>query len=155
MTTHNSTTKLSNSKGFTLVETLVALSLSVLIVLGTTQVFINGLRHINGVRAQALLTSDAGYMVQMIRNELFGADGITVNSPDSVDIEQGSDTQTFSITNGQLMLDGITPITREGVTVTNLLFEEVGRSLRIQFTLTSGPRTNKTFSGTTTLALRN
>jgi prepilin-type N-terminal cleavage/methylation domain-containing protein len=136
--------------GFTLIETIVALSLSVLIVLGATQIFIEGLGHIRGVRAQALLTSDAGYMVQVIRNELFQAEGFSDVSADSVNI--GGKIVTFS-DDERLTLDG-TPITRVGVRVTSLAFTQVGESLRIQFTLNSGPRTNKTFIGQTTLALR-
>jgi hypothetical protein len=143
----------AGEQGFTLVETILALSLGVLIVLGTTQIFIEGLSHIRGVRAQALLTSDAGYMVQMIRNELFGAESFSASS-DTVDIVSGGDARTFSRSDdNRLTLDDAF-VTREGVVVTSLVFTDVGESLRIQFTLNSGPRTNKTFTGQNTLALR-
>lgn len=156
MTTHKGATRQTHPQwGFTLVETLVALSLSTFIVLGVSLIFIEGLGHIRGVRAQALLTSDAGYMVQMIRNELLGADSIAVNPSNAgeVDIVQDGIVHTVALTDGRALLDGES-ITREGVIVSDLSFEKVGQSLRIQFMLTSGLRTNKTFIGQTTLALR-
>jgi hypothetical protein len=95
-------------------------------------------------------------MVQMIRNELLGADSVAVNAsdPSQVTIERSGATKTITIADDRVMLDD-TVITREGIIVTHFFFTEVGNSLRLEFTLDSGPRTNKTFTGQTTLAYRN
>jgi len=151
MTTSNTQPK--TTAGFTLIETLVALSLSVFIVMSVSQIFIEGIQHVYGVRAQALLTSDAGYMVQVIRNELFSADSVSVPNTSTVALVQGGTPRTLTVVDERLVFDG-EHITRDGVRVTNLVFTQVGESVRIQFTLYSGPRTNKTLSGQTTLAFR-
>ena len=155
MKIYNKNLRTKGTKGFTLIETIVALSLSVMIIMGAVQVFVQGLSHVRGVRAQALLTSESGYMVQVIRNELLGADSASVNPMDSseVSILRTSDTSTFSVNDGRLEQDGV-PVTNNSVTVSTLAFTEVGHSLRIQFTLWSGARTDKTFVGQTTIALR-
>jgi type II secretory pathway pseudopilin PulG len=155
MTDHNAQRAMGTTEGFTLIETIVALSLGMLIVLGATQIFIEGLSHVRGVRAQALLTSDAGYMVQMIRHELLGADSVSVNlaDPCDVDMTRGGTTRTLALLGERVFIAG-DPVTHEGASVTSLACTEVGQSLRIEFTLSSGPRTNKTFTGQTTLALR-
>ena len=60
-------------KGFTLIETIVALSVSLIVIFGMTNVFISGIRHIHAVKADTLLSTNVSYMLQTLGYEIHRA----------------------------------------------------------------------------------
>ena len=122
--------------GFTLVETIVALALSTMIVVGMTQAFLFGIRHMQMVRSEARVAANATHLVQAVGREVQRAISISIE-----DIASSSVTLSGLGGSVEIDLDGHTvmfgdePVTTSDVRVTSLEFTKVGESLRMEFTI--------------------
>lgn len=123
-----------SSQGFSLIETLVALAVSMIIVIGMTQVFISGIRHMQTVRADTRVAANAAYLAQTVGREVQRASSIenVTASSSVVLIRPDGSTNTVSL-DGQTAKLSSESITTAEVRVTSLEFTKVGESLRMEF----------------------
>ena len=151
------------TRGFTLIEMLVAMSVGLLIAITVTAVAISGLRYARTARALERLHSNAFYITDSIGNYIkqsaaFSVDTVTnklvVSLPDLT-------SRTISRSGTQICVDTTTPpvcsgqiITSSDVQVTSFNVISATNSVRISFTL-QAVSTGNTFSAVTTLARRN
>ena len=139
-------------RGFTLIETIITLVLSValtVLVVGTMIAGLNGIyktRELERLHANAVVLSDAvSYWVR--RGESFDVPDpatLVITLPDA-------STKTIAYAGGAITVEG-TPVTTSDIVVSSVEFTELTRSVRFSFTLVSD---EETFSATSSAALRN
>lgn len=154
-------------QGFTLIEVLIALSLSAGVAVMMLLVLMPGLRHVKEIRESERLHAEANQAVDLIgfavksgtQIEVSGTETLAITLPDSSE-------KTLHRIGSRLFMTipaGDYPITSDNVLLTQLIFEEYAsstcaacraRSVRMSFTLTSLDG-RRSISGTTTVSLRN
>ena len=123
-----------SSEGFSLVETLVALAVSMIIVIGMTQVFISGIRHMQTVRADTRVAANAAYLAQTVGREVQRAEVIqNVTGSPSVTLTRPDGSVRTIALDGETAKVESEAVTTTEVRVTSLEFTKVGESLRMEF----------------------
>ena len=126
--------KRGSSEGFSLIETLVALAVSMIIVLGMTQVFLSGIRHMQTVRADMRVAANATYLAQTVGREVQRASVIqNVTGSPSVTLTRSDGSVRTIALDGETAKVESEAVTTTEVRVTSLEFTKVGESLRMEF----------------------
>lgn len=145
--------KKAGNRGFTIVEVLIAIAVSLIIVGALIEVTFQGLKYIRQVKswerlqanANLVMDSTAYWVKQASRLETTGSK-LEITLPDL-------SKKTIEKSGSRINFDG-TPFTTGDVNVTALTFVPLAHSVRIAFTL-QAPDTGRTLSVTTTVARRN
>jgi prepilin-type N-terminal cleavage/methylation domain-containing protein len=140
--------------GFTLIEMVIAITISVAITSLIVLVVAQGLRNIRVVKGWENLHSNAAFLVDVTTHWVKKGKDLEAPLPSELLITLPDfSTKSIKKTGDQITVDGRT-ITTDKVKVTNLNFTPLTNSVRIDFTLEE-KTTTKTLSITTTVAQRN
>lgn len=144
-----------NIRGFTLIETIVALAVSMIVVVGMAQVFTVGLRHIYTVRTDAHLAANVSQMAEFFSREVHRSSEVLVHSPEDVSIFHHDGTvMSVTFPGGTLILNGNEALTDSKVRVTSFSAAKVGDSLSIQFAMEAGSSALRSHEGQVTFTPR-
>lgn len=141
-------------KGFTLIETIVALSVSLIVVLGMSNVFLVGVQHIQAVKTDTVLTTNVAYVIQVLSHEIHKAKEITLIGPTQATIHHHDGSTVDLSLNGSLVMLGGSQITTSDISVTTLTLAKIGESLQLIFTFEAGTSVKRMFNGQTTFTPR-
>lgn len=123
-----------NRRGFTLIETVVALAVSMIVVVGMAHVFTVGLRHIYVVRSDAQLAANISYVAEFFSKEVHRSAGVVVYSSDSVGIVHHDGVVVdVSLDSETLTLNSAEALTDSKVRVTSFSASKIGDSLAMEF----------------------
>lgn len=145
-----------NQSGVTLVETMVSISIGVLITTMVIAITVGGLQHMQDLRNEARLHSNAIFLTDTLTYwvkkgivlEVSGSD------PSSLSITLPDDSTAVMRKDEASILLNDTPITTDDIEVRELIFVPLAHSVQMSFTL-GIPDSDKTFSATTSVAQRN
>jgi len=142
------------NSGFTLIETLVALGLGVLVatILGTTMVL--GINSIKGIQQKERLHSDALVFTETLQYWIKRSSELTVVSPTELQVLLPNAYTKIIEKNGDDIFVNGALLTTDGIKVSNLKFVKISNSIRVAFTFTS-EESDDFFSATTTITQRN
>lgn len=144
-----------HKNGFTLIEIIVALSISTLILLAVTQTMLLGISKTRYIRQEETLHSNIMYMLNTIRHGVRNAEMLTPISSTEVVIRYSDyTTETLLFDGTHFTLDGEKLIS-DPVSVNDISLGVIDDSLRIYFELSSGTAHPAVFAATTTIAQRN
>jgi type II secretory pathway pseudopilin PulG len=144
----------SPKTGFTLLETLLVITLGLLISLITVAIFTSGLKQIQEIKDLAQLHSNAIFLSNTL--SYWVKQGESLNTPSDSTLEivfPDSSLKTISQQDENILIDGAT-FNASNIEITNLSFSRLARSVKVEFTLRI-KGTEKTLSTKTTIAQRN
>lgn len=137
--------------GFTLLETVVSISLGLLVMMMVLTIFTQGLTQIRNVSNNQSLISNADFIINNLDYWIKKATNISAN-PSTLTLTLPSSTKTIEMdSNNDILMDG-TPLNTDGVKLNSLNFEKMARSVKISFELEKG---GQTLLVSTTIAQRN
>lgn len=143
--------------GFSLIESLFAIAIGVMVAIAVTGVSIQGLKDVRSLKRTERLHADAQFLSDEIGSAMRQAIRIEVPSSTELRAILPSKTMVFQKTGDTITLDDngdIYDIISDSTLVNELKFEGFPRSVRYAFTLRSASGA-ETFSATTTAAQRN
>lgn len=142
---------LKSSLGFGLIESVIAMSIGVLVALSLTTITIYGLKNARGLKEKELLYSSTNFFTQRIAFLMKQAKKFETPSPSTLQITLSDKTVVVEKSGNDILIEG-KKANAAGVTVEELKFTTMQRSVRINFVFKSG---NERFMATTTIARRN
>lgn len=149
--------------GLTMIELLVALSISVIVVLFTSMVFSYGVKHVRLITGEAKLITQSAYIVDILSFHIRPAYKLESNSSDILTIiNHDLTTKTFTFTGNNLQLDGV-PILSSAVNPIQFSifsFQVIDNSVQVNYEITTNVGNLADFNihpiqATTTIATRN
>lgn len=142
-----------NKFGFSLVETLVAISLSLLVVIMIVAIVTPGLKYVHTLRNNRILHSTTTFLMNQFDYWIKQGVVINVPSPSTLEIRlSDSSIKTITKSGDNITLDGV-PLMSDNIKVTdNQIFTKMAHSVRINLKLAKG---DQTFTAETTVAQRN
>jgi hypothetical protein len=145
-----------SKSGFSLVETLVAISLSLLAVMMIVAIVAPGLKYVRTIKNNRILHSTTAFLMNQFDYWIKQGAEINVLTPSTLEIkirlpDSSIMTKTIIKSGDNITLDGV-PLTSDNVKVTNLVFTKMAHSVRISLELAKG---DQTFEAETTVAQRN
>ena len=146
--------KFWQKKGFTLLETLIALALGAVVSLVIVMTVSAGLKSIRGANETERLHSDSTFIANALT--YWVKQSRAMETPDLTTLNltlYDSSVKSFALDGVDLELDGAR-INTEDSEVADIKFTKLARSVRVSFTLRS-PDSGLTFSATSTVAQRN
>jgi hypothetical protein len=119
-----------------------------------SNVFLVGVRHIQAIKADTLLTTNVAYVIQVLGHEIHKAKEVTLIDTTQARIHHHDGSTVDISLNGSLVELGGSQITTSDVSVTTLTLAKIGESLQLIFTLEAGTSVKRTFNGQTTFTPR-
>ena len=150
----------SPQSGFTLVELLVALSITALILLMTTSVFTQGVRHARIIGGEAKLLNAASHLTDVLAYNIRPGVSATTPAADTLSINaEGGAVHIITKAGDNITIDG-TPILPPQIVANSLSFIIIGDTIQISFSLGStippvASYSIQPFVATTAFTLRN
>ncbi len=144
-------TRTFKSKGFTLIEMLVAISIGIV---GATLLLMaatNGLRYAREIREKQKLQSEAEYLINKLAQSIRISKEIEVVSASKLKLKTSTGERTFEQDGNKIIYNGV-QINAADTLVTNLNFLPKKNALKVAMTL-QGKESQVSFK--TTLAQRN
>lgn len=142
-------TILINKKGFSLLETLISISVGAIVFFMIISAFTEGLRRIRYVNNNQTLISNAELILNTLDYSIKRAKEISIHDLVTLNIDSG--TQIITLDGNNIKKNGEILNTNE-VKVVSLNFTKMKKSVRISFELQKG---TVSFLATTTIAQRN
>lgn len=140
--------------GFTLIETIVALALGLLVTVMVLSVFSSGLSRIKDVKNTESLHSNAVFLFNTLTYWIKQSKDLNVTPPSELEIVLPSSSKIITKTaDNKITLNGL-QLNTDDIEVTTLTFTPLAKSVQINFKLQT-KNGDKTFSATTTIAQRN
>jgi len=145
---------MKKEKGFTLIETLAAITLGVLVMTLITSVVNSELKYLRRVKNNETLHSNAIFIFDNLNYMIKRGEPLTTAFPsESLKIRlPDSSIKTIAKSGTDLTING-TPFNSSNVELTNLNFLKIGKSIRMGLTLKT-KKSESYFSATTTIAQR-
>jgi len=146
-----------SKSGFSLVETLIAISLSLLVVTMIVAIVAPGLKYVRIIKNNRILHSNTAFLMNQFDYWIKQGVAINVLTPSTLEIkirlpDSSIMTKTITKSGDNITLDGV-PLTSDNVKVTNnQIFTKMAHSVRISLELAKG---DQTFKAETTVAQRN
>lgn len=138
-----------NKKGFTLLETLISISVGAIIFFMMVGAFAEGLKIIRHMNNNYTILSNAEFILNTLDYSIKSAKEISV--PNSTELNIDSGTIIIKLDGNNIKKDGIV-LNANDVKVNSLHFTRMTKSVRISFELQKG---TAYFSIATTIAKRN
>lgn len=139
------------TKGFSLIESVIAISLGIFVAVALTTITVYGLKNAKGLKEKERLYSSANFFTQRTAYFMKQAKSFEVTPPSTLKVVLPDKTIIVEKSGSDILIEG-EKVNASGVMAENLNFTPMQRSVRINFILRSGA---ETFSGTTTVARRN
>lgn len=122
-------------RGFTLVELLVALSIGTAIVLMTSLVFVQGVRHTHVVTAETRVVKASTTLVETMTYHIRSAQSVTVVDVDHLElVSSDGSSVTIRLVGDELRIQDRN-ILDSKIEVTSLIFTEIDNTIEIQYEL--------------------
>jgi type II secretory pathway pseudopilin PulG len=148
-TNHN-----KNERGFTIIESIVALGVGVTISLILATVAITGLANIRTTYANERIHAETIFVTDSLMYWIKQSTALSTPNPETLEITlMDATVKTVSLSDDTLYIDAY-PITSNLVSITAVQFKALPKSVRINFVATYAKGT-ETFSAQTTIAQRN
>jgi len=140
------------SRGFTLIEMLIAISISIIVAMILLLISTNGLKYVREIQQRQRLQAEADYLINKLAYLI--RQGKQLNAVSSSELQitlPDSSLKIFIKTGDKIFLDGQSLLSNE-TKITNLVFTPKDRSVKIDLTLS---QSIANLSIKTTLAQRN
>jgi len=145
----------SATRGFTLIESIVALSLGIVVVVMIVLIVMPGLKHTHEIKQTERLHSNALFLLNSLTYWIKQGENLTVVAPSVLEIKlPNSSIKTISKSDDHILVDSIA-FTTNDVRVTDLSFIPMDNSVRISVTIEDNSGLNKSLSIETAIARRN
>jgi len=141
------------NRGFTLVETLVAIFLGVFVSIAAISVFVAGLKHIQTARQISYLQSNATFLSNTFDYWIKQGENIELVDSSTLRIVLEGDDKLITRQDYDITINGA-PFNDEKVEVLDLQFDKLDNSVQIKFTL-KAKNSEEEMSLQTTIAKRN
>src|SRR3989344_792237 len=139
--------------GFSMIELLVALSLSVMTATGLTLTMTQGVKNIRAIQRANRLNANAEFVASTLTYWVKQSAQISSPAASTLDLTLGDFShKTIALTGTNITLDG-SAITGNDIEINNLAFTALKKSVRISYTL-KAKNAKETLSVTTTVAQR-
>jgi type II secretory pathway component PulJ len=126
---------ITTNKGFTLVETIVAITLGVMISIAAISLFVSGLKEIQEAKELSYLQSNATFLTNTFDYWIKQAEEIELVNSSSIRIITPGDDKLIALDgNNNITMNGFT-LNDERVEVSSLNFNKLESSVQIGFTL--------------------
>jgi len=123
------------SGGFTILELIVAISVSTVIILMTTQVFIEGIKNTRATASESRLVSAGAYIIDVLANHIRQADSVTLLGASELQVINNAGLiRIISLDNKTIEVDG-QPIHSSLISAEALSFSIIDNSVGIQYQL--------------------
>jgi type II secretory pathway pseudopilin PulG len=143
----------NSEAGFTLMETIVALGLGILVMTAIMAVVIPGLENIRDITRVEQLHVNAVFLLNTLTYWIKQAKDLNVPSASLLEIELPDSVKTVKKDGNNIMIDGV-PFNADEVEITGLNFTKMPKSVRVNLTIkTKGGEEELTII--TTIAQRN
>ncbi|MDP2676664.1 MAG: prepilin-type N-terminal cleavage/methylation domain-containing protein [bacterium] len=144
----------TKKKGFTLIETIIAISIGMFVAIMLATISTAGLKQIRHSYNSQRLHANAVFIVDAFTYWTKQARDLSTPSANTLTIELEDGTiKTLTEIDDAITLDG-NAITTDDITITSIVFTKLARSAQIDFTM-QREGYDETFSVTTTVAMRN
>ena len=127
--------KHTKQSGFTIVELLVALSIGTVIVLMTSLVFVQGVRHTHAVNAETRVVKASTTLVETMTYHIRRAQSVTIVHSNRLEL-QVDDGQlvVVELVGSELHIQG-NSIFENNIEVSNLFFDSIDNTVLIEYEL--------------------
>ena len=146
--------KNSTCRGFTLMEAIISISLSLMIATIIMFIVPSGIKRIREIKSVERLHSDAEFLIGRLTFFIKQAKNLETVSSSILEIEMpDASVKTVSAEGERITIDGI-PFSSNEIKVMGLSFEKISRSVKVNFTL-EAENTGETILVKTTITQRN
>lgn len=142
----------TNKKGFTLVETLVAITLGVMISVAAITLFVSGLQHIQLAKRLSYLQANATFLTNTLDYWIKQSEGLETDSS-YLQITLPGDDKLIALEDSDITINGV-PFNDDKIEVLSLSFNKLENSVQINFTL-KVENSSEEMALQTTIAKRN
>jgi prepilin-type N-terminal cleavage/methylation domain-containing protein len=123
------------SSGFTMIELIVAISISTVIILMTTQVFIEGIKSNRAASSESRLVSAGSYIAEVLVNHIRQSDRLSLTNPAELVITSPVGVPMIvRLNNSRIEIDG-QPIHSSLIIADSLAFVLLDNSVEVQYQL--------------------
>ncbi|TSD02492.1 MAG: hypothetical protein Athens071424_14 [Parcubacteria group bacterium Athens0714_24] len=143
----------NNNFGFTIIETIVALGLGVLVVTAVTTIVLPGLKNIRAATQTERLHANAVFLLNNLTYWIKQAEDLNTPSPSVLEIKLSDSSVKIIKKDGDNITADNIPLNNNDVKIIELNFTKMAKSVKIDLVIKT--EKGETFSIKTTIAQRN